>query len=99
MNSLITIFGMAAVTYFTRIFGFVLSDRMSTVPDCVNRFLINIPGTIIISIIVPQIFNGKKEALIAAVICFMVAVRFRNMVLVMITGVITIYFLRNHILF
>lgn len=94
-----TIAGMAAVTYLTRICGFALSDKITAMPKMLDRFLKYIPGTIIVSIIAPQIANGGKTSFCAAVICFLVAVKFKNMILVMTAGVATIYLLRNHTFF
>ncbi len=91
----ITIFGMAAVTYITRISGFYISNRIRTMPLFVEQVLKYIPGTIIVSIIAPQVFSGGETTLIAAAICIFAALIFKNMVAVMITGVMTISILRH----
>ena len=95
----LTIAGMAAVTYMTRISGFYLSDRIRKLPAVVERLLKFLPGTIIVSIIAPQIIGGGKAALAASVMCVLAAVYIKNLVVVMITGVAAISVFRNWIFF
>lgn len=94
---IITITGMALVTYLTRISGFYLSDRLTHMPPAVGKFLQYIPGTIIVSIIAPQIISGGTVTLAAALVCVGAAVLSRQIVVVMIIGVATVSLLRNFI--
>lgn len=88
---------MAAVTYLTRILGFYISNRIKNMPLVFEQTLIYIPGTIIVSIIAPQIICGGIDTMIAAVFCFAAALFFKNMIAVMVTGVVVISVLRNFI--
>ena len=94
---MITIAGMAAVTYLTRFLGFYLSDRMALLPPLLERVLNYIPGTIIVSIIAPQILNAGTPGVIAALVCVGAAIRFKNLIVVMLTGVVTVSILRSGI--
>ncbi len=94
-----TILGMAVVTYLTRISGFYISNRISDLRPGLARTLKYIPGTIIISIIAPQIISGGKPGLIAAAVCMAASLVFKNLIAVMVTGVATISILRHFVFF
>ncbi len=87
--------GMALVTYLTRIIGFFISDRIKEMPGKIEQALKYIPGTIIVSIIAPQIFSGGTVTLTAGIICTAAALVFRNLIAVMVTGVVYVSLLRN----
>nr|NJM04794.1 hypothetical protein [Desulfobacula sp.] len=69
-DAYLTILGMALVTYLTRISGFYIAGRMSNLRPGLARTLAHIPGTIIISIIAPQILSGGIPGLIAAALAW-----------------------------
>lgn len=92
---LLAILGMGAVTYFTRIFGYFLARRIDRMPPRVEQGLKFIPGTIIISIIAPQVLSQGWVSVTASLFCTIVALVSRNLVVVMITGVLYISFIRN----
>jgi len=93
----VTILGMAVVTYLTRISGFYISSRIHNLRPGLARTLSHIPGTIIVSIIAPQIVSGGTPGLIAAAVCMAASLMFKNLIAVMVTGVITISLLRHFI--
>ena len=93
----LTILGMAVVTYLTRISGFYISNRMSDLRPGLARTLAYIPGTIIVSIIAPQILSGGSPGLIAAAVCLAASLVFKNLIAVMVTGVVVISLLRHFI--
>ena len=93
----LTILGMAVVTYLTRISGFYISGRISDLRPGLARTLAYIPGTIIVSIIAPQILSGGSPGLIAAAVCLAASLVFKNLIAVMVTGVVTISLLRHFI--
>ncbi|MCP4024471.1 MAG: AzlD domain-containing protein [Desulfobacteraceae bacterium] len=94
-QAIITILGMALVTYVTRILGFYISDKITRMPPKLEQALKYIPGTIIISIIAPQIVSGGSVTVTASIICTAAALLFRNLVAVMVTGVVYVSILRN----
>ena len=86
LTTLITILGMAFVTYLTRVGGvwlmsFVhLSERFKT--------WVNIlPGTILIAIIAPNVFSAGFAEAGASLATVLVFVRTRNILLSMIIGI------------
>ena len=90
-----TIAGMGAVTYLTRILGYFISARIKTMPGAVDKLLSYIPGTIIISIIAPQMIEGGNITLSASILCMLVSIAFKNLVAVMASGVVYVSLLRH----
>ena len=83
----LTIAAMGVVTYTTRISGYLVSAWIQHMPHTVQRLLDYIPGTIIISIIAPQIAEGGWITLSAALVCVTVSLLFKNLVAAM-TGTV-----------
>jgi branched-subunit amino acid transport protein len=54
-------------------------------------------AAIIVSIIAPQIISGGSPGLIAAAVCTAASLVFKNLIAVMVTGVVTISLLRHFI--
>lgn len=94
---LLTIVGMGIVTYATRIGGFVIASRIPRMPPWFERLLLYIPGTIIVSIIAPQIIEGGPVFMTAAMVCLGAALVLKNMVGVMVTGVLYVSLVRHFI--
>ena len=90
----ITIFGMAVVTYLTRISGFFLVNRFQ-VKGRLESFIKMIPGTILISVIAPTVFSAEPAEIIAAVITAVTAWRTKNLAITMAFGVASVYLLRH----
>lgn len=89
-----TILAMGLVTYLTRMGGFFIASRIRSVPPELERFLGFIPGTIIVAIIAPQIADGGWLTLTASAVCLACALLFKNMVAVMVTGVVYVSLFR-----
>lgn len=93
-TSLLTILGMALVTYATRFGGLWLMGRITPSPR-VEAWLRNIPGAVLVSIVTPAaLTNGPADAL-AAVATTLVAARTRNLLLAIITGVAAAWLFRH----
>jgi uncharacterized membrane protein len=106
---LVTIIGMAVVTYATRVSGFMLIGRMRLTPR-VAAWLHYVPGAVLISIIAPAalpvgvlgggtgasgaLTGGPAEA-VAALVAVTVAVRTRNLLVTMAAGVLAAWALRH----
>jgi uncharacterized membrane protein len=107
---LVTILGMAAVTYGTRIGGFLLLSKAS-LTGRLGAWLRYVPGAVIISIVAPGVVPagllgaegggasgaltaGPAEAL-AALVTVAVAARFKNLLVAMLAGVVTVTVLRR----
>ncbi len=91
-TTLITILGMAVVTYATRIAGLWLMKRGPS--QRMMSWLRHIPGAILISIVAPAVLNGSLADVLAALTTVLMAIRTGNLVLTMLTGVSTVWILR-----
>jgi branched-subunit amino acid transport protein len=95
------IFGMAAVTFFTR-FGAQLFFRGAGIPAWLPRWLRHVPTGILTALIVPSLalprgsldLTWHNPYLLAGLIAALAAWRFRNVPLTMGIGMATILFLR-----
>jgi len=92
--SFLTIFGMAIVTYLTRVGGFFIVNKM-TISKRTEAFLKAIPGAILISIVAPALFNGGVRETFAGIVTMGVALKTKNLLLAMITGVAIVFIFRN----
>ncbi|MEI6045101.1 MAG: AzlD domain-containing protein [Chloroflexota bacterium] len=91
---LLTILGMALVTYGTRVGGLWLMDRV-TLSKRMEAWLSYIPGTVLIAIIAPEIIKGGPIGALAALATALVAARSGNLLLAMIVGVGLVWSLRT----
>ena len=83
---LLTILGMALVTYATRSGGLWLLGRV-TPSSGVERWLRQIPGAILVSLVAPAVFLSGPAALVASAVTVLVAGRTGNILLAMVAGV------------
>jgi branched chain amino acid efflux pump len=89
-NTVITILGMAAVTYATRASGLVLG-RTVRIPHWFDDLLEALPGAILISLIAPAIIASGVKGVIAAAATLIAALLFRgNIVIPMLVGIFVI---------
>jgi uncharacterized membrane protein len=86
IDALLTIVGMALVTYATRSGGLWLMARVTPSPG-VERWLRQIPGAVLVSLVAPAVFTGGPAGLVASAVTIFVAGRFGNMLLAMGAGV------------
>ena|SRR5436309_4605543 len=92
---LITILGMAAVTYATRASGLVLGRTLHN-PAWFDDLLEAVPGAILISLIAPAIITAGIKGVIAAAATVAVALVLRgNVVIPMLAGILVITGLRH----
>ena len=106
---LLTIIGMAVVTYATRIAGFALLSR-SAMSGRLTSWLSYVPGAVLIAIVAPAAFptgvevgvRGESGALtgglpevVGAAVTAAVALRFKNLLLAMVAGIGTVWLLRQ----
>jgi uncharacterized membrane protein len=108
---LLTILGMAAATYATRLGGFLLLNR-SMLTGKLGALLHYVPGAVLIAIVAQAVVpvwwlgveGGASGALtagpaeaVAGVVTVVVAARFKNLLLAMLAGVITVWLLRRFV--
>ena len=91
--ALLTILGMALVTYVTRISGLWLMSHV-TLSTRMKAWLGYLPGTVIVAIIAPTVFSTGLAEAGAAVATVLVMARTRNVLLAMIVGVGVVWGLR-----
>jgi uncharacterized membrane protein len=92
--ALLTILGMAIITYLTRISGLWLIRYMPT-SKRFKAWLEYVPGAVIVSIIAPTVFSTNLADVGAAIATLLVALRTRNALLSLIIGVIVVIILRR----
>jgi uncharacterized membrane protein len=84
----LTILGMALVTYVTRASGLLLG-RTFQIPHWLDDLLEALPGAILISLIAPAIISAGTKGLIAAAATLIAALLFRgNIVIPMLIGIL-----------
>lgn len=91
--TLITILGMALVTFATRAGGLVLMRRVSLAGP-VERWLRYVPGAVLVALVAPIIAQGGLATLIATVATIVVAACSKSLVLAMVAGVGVVWLLR-----
>ena len=91
--TLITILGMALVTYVTRAGGFWLMGLVTPSPR-IEAWLKQIPGAVLVAIIAPSVLASSLAETLAAVATMLVAIRTKNVLIAMLIGVTTVALLR-----
>ena len=91
---LITILGMAAVTFGIRLVGYLLADRLPST-GFVAAWLRHIPGAVLAAIVAPAIATGGWDGVVAAVATAIAFVATRNLFAAMVAGVGVVYLARS----
>ena len=86
--TLITILGMALVTYATRAGGFWLMGLVTPSPR-IEAWLRQIPGAVLVAIVAPTVLASSLAETLAALATVLVAIRTKNVLIAMVTGVAT----------
>ena len=89
--AVVTIVGMALVTYLTRIGGLWIMSQVTLSPRW-RAWLDYLPGTVIISIVAPTVLSTGFAEAGAAVVTLLVAVRTRNLLLAMFVGLVRCWY-------
>ena len=91
--TILTILGMALVTYATRAGGFWLMGLVTPSPR-VETWLKQIPGAVLVALIAPTILASSIAETLAAIATVLVAIRTKNVLIAMLVGVATVALLR-----
>ena len=91
--TLLTILGMALVTYATRAGGFALMGLVTPSPR-VETWLKQLPGAVLVALIAPTILASSIAETLAAIATVLVAIRTKNVLIAMLVGVATVALLR-----
>ena len=92
-NGLIAIIAASIITYSFRLGGLLLADRLPQAGP-LRYFLDALPGTILVSLVVPSALNAGWQGLIGVAACLGIYFRTKNLLLTMIMGVLTVYVAR-----
>jgi uncharacterized membrane protein len=90
IEALVTIVGMALVTYSTRAGGMWLM-RFSSSSARTERWLQHIPGSVLAAIIAPAVVAHGIAGVVAVIVTGAVSLRTGNLLLAMASGVVTVY--------
>jgi uncharacterized membrane protein len=93
---LLTIAGMAAVTFGIRLSGYLLADRLPTT-GFVAAWMRHIPGAVLASLVAPDIVTGGADGMIAAAATALAYVATRNLFAAMVAGVGVVYLARTYL--
>jgi uncharacterized membrane protein len=96
LESLVTILGMALVTYAIRAGGFLIAERLPST-GFVALWLRHIPGAVLASLVAPAVVNGGPAEWIASAAATLAYVLSRNIFATIVVGVIAVYFARQFI--
>ena len=91
--TILTILGMALVTYASRAGGFWLMGLVTPSPR-VETWLKQIPGAVLVALIAPTILASSIAETLAAIATVLVAIRTKNVLIAMLVGVVTVALLR-----
>jgi uncharacterized membrane protein len=91
--TLITILGMALVTYATRAGGFWLMGLVTPSPR-IEAWLSQIPGAVLVAIVAPTVLASSLAETLAALATVLVAIRTKNVLAAMVVGVAAVFLLR-----
>jgi uncharacterized membrane protein len=91
--TLITILGMALVTYATRAGGFWLMGLVTPSPR-IEAWLRQIPGAVLVAIVAPTVLASSLAETLAALATVLVAIRTKNVLAAMLIGVAAVFLLR-----
>jgi uncharacterized membrane protein len=91
--TILTILGMALVTYASRAGGFWLMGLVTPSPR-VETWLKQIPGAVLVALIAPTILASSIAETLAAIATVLVAIRTKNVLIAMLVGVATVALLR-----
>lgn len=92
-NGIIAISAASIITYAFRLGGLLLADRLPRTGP-LKRFLDALPGTILVSLVVPSALNSGWQGLIGVGACLGIFAKTRNLLLTMASGVICVYLIR-----
>ncbi|MDC9826484.1 AzlD domain-containing protein [Devosia sp. ZB163] len=93
LEALITILGMAAVTYAIRAGGLLLANRLPTT-GFVASWLKHVPGAVLASLVAPAVLTGGPAEAIAAAATALIYFVTRNLFATMAGGVLAVYLAR-----
>jgi uncharacterized membrane protein len=92
-NGVAAIAAASLITYLFRFGGLLLADRLPQ-SGPLRSFLDALPGTILLSLVVPSAVNSGWQGVTGIAACLAVYMTTRQLLLTMGSGVLTVYLLR-----
>lgn len=92
-EAVITILGMAFVTFAIRATGYLVANRLPTT-GFVAAWLRHIPGAVLASLVAPAVLSGGPAEMVAAVATAAAHLLTRNLFAAMAAGVATVFLAR-----
>jgi uncharacterized membrane protein len=93
LEALITILGMAAVTFAIRAGGLLLANRLPQ-SGFVASWMKHVPGAVLAALVAPAILAGGPAEAVAAAATALIYVLSRNLFAAMAGGVLAVYLAR-----
>ncbi len=93
LEVLLTILGMAAVTYAIRAGGFLLASRLPT-EGFVAAWMKHIPGAVLSALVAAAVARGSIAESVATLVCVLAYLITRNLFATMVAGVLAVYLVR-----
>jgi uncharacterized membrane protein len=90
----LAIFGMAVLTYATRVGGIIVTERIKPGRK-VEAFLKAVPVAVLVSIVAPAVLAAGPAEMMAGAAVLAVTVYTRNLLLGIVVGVSLVYVLRS----
>jgi uncharacterized membrane protein len=84
----------SGITYSLRLGGLLLADRLPKAGPA-RRFLDSLPGTILLSLTVPEALHSGFEGMLGLAACLFVYLRSKNLLLTMAAGMFGVWLLRQ----
>lgn len=94
-EALLTILGMAAVTYLIRVSGLLLANRLPQ-RGFVAAFMTYLPGAVLAALVAPTLLlKGGPAEWLAALVVLGLHVLTRNLFVAMVGGVVAVFVARH----
>jgi branched-subunit amino acid transport protein len=93
LEALVTILGMAAVTYAIRAGGLLLADRLPRT-GFVAAWMRHLPGAVLAALVAPAVAGGGIAEAIGAAATLGIYLVSRNLLAAMIGGVLSVFLMR-----
>ncbi|MGB3209487.1 MAG: AzlD domain-containing protein [Desulforhopalus sp.] len=93
-NGLLAIAAASIITYLFRFGGLLLADRLPQ-SGPLRTFLDTLPGTILLSLVVPSAAQAGWQGLLGVVTCLAIYAKTKNLILTMSGGVLIVALLRQ----
>jgi branched-subunit amino acid transport protein len=93
LEALLTILGMAAVTYAIRAGGLLLADRLPRT-GFVAAWMRHLPGAVLAALVAPAVAGGGIAEAIGAAVTLGIYLASRNLLAAMIGGVFSVFLMR-----